>query len=189
LIRGKTSRAAPSAIGRAVALIRQIWRDGIQYLGLDLCLQWLVDRSRVAELPTNDNWVGLSEIQQSPTNASVHVEMEQFQTVAKVGEIPEGEGRSYPLDGTMVAVFHIDGQYTAINDTCPHMGASLASGYVEGTAVTCPWHAWRFSVKDGRWLDNPRSKIANACYAVRVVGDEIQVEIPAVSQPGFKPSS
>jgi nitrite reductase (NADH) small subunit len=57
------------------------------------------------------------------------------------------------------------------------MGASLADGCVEGTSVTCSWHGWRFSVKDGAWLDNPRSKIANPSYPVRVVGDEIQVEI------------
>jgi nitrite reductase (NADH) small subunit/3-phenylpropionate/trans-cinnamate dioxygenase ferredoxin subunit len=109
--------------------------------------------------------------------------MGAYHTVAKVGEIPAGEGRSFPVDGTMVAVFNIDGEYTAINDTCPHMGASLAAGYVEGTAVTCPWHAWRFCVKDGRWLDNPRSKIANACYSVRVERGEIQVALPDVPQP------
>jgi nitrite reductase/ring-hydroxylating ferredoxin subunit len=101
--------------------------------------------------------------------------MAEFQTIAKVGEIPDGEGRAFPVDGTIVAVFNLGGEYTAINDVCPHMGASLAGGYVEGTSVTCPWHAWRFSVKDGTWLDNPRSKIANACYPVRVVGEEIQV--------------
>src|SRR5580704_18222188 len=103
--------------------------------------------------------------------------MAEFQTIAKIGEIPEGEARAYPLDGTIVAVFNVGGEFTAINDVCPHMGASLAGGYVEGNSVTCPWHAWRFSVKDGTWLDNPKSKIANACYPVRVVGDEIQVQI------------
>ena len=105
--------------------------------------------------------------------------MNEFQTVAKVGDIPAGEGRAFPVDGTVVAIFNVGGEYTAINDVCPHMGASLAEGYVEGVSVTCPWHAWRFSVKDGAWLDNPRSKIANACYAVRVVGDEIQVQLAA----------
>jgi nitrite reductase (NADH) small subunit len=103
--------------------------------------------------------------------------MPQFHTVAKVGEIPEGSGRAFALDGTVVAVFHVGGEYTAINDICPHMGASLAEGCVEGSSVTCSWHAWRFSVKDGAWLDNPRSKIANPSYPVRVIGDEIQVEI------------
>jgi len=104
--------------------------------------------------------------------------MAEYQTVAKVGDIPEGEGRAYPVDGTFVAVFLVDGEYTAINDVCPHMGASLASGHVEGHGVMCPWHAWRFSVKDGTWLDNPRSELKNTCYPVRVEGDDIQVLVP-----------
>ncbi len=104
--------------------------------------------------------------------------MSEFQTVANVGDIPEGEGRAYPVDGRMVGVFLTNGEYTAINDTCPHMGASLASGYVQDGEVTCPWHAWRFCVKEGTWLDNPTGKIKNDCYPVRVEGDAIQVNVP-----------
>ncbi|MGH7199563.1 MAG: Rieske (2Fe-2S) protein [Planctomycetaceae bacterium] len=104
--------------------------------------------------------------------------MSDFQTVAQVGEIPAGEGRAFVVNGKMVAVFLTDGGYTAINDTCPHMGASLASGWVEDGSVTCPWHAWRFCVKSGNWLDNPQSNIATDCYEVRVAGDEIQVRVP-----------
>jgi nitrite reductase (NADH) small subunit/3-phenylpropionate/trans-cinnamate dioxygenase ferredoxin subunit len=108
--------------------------------------------------------------------------MSEFQTVAKVGEIPEGEGRAYQVGERMVAVFLVNGEYSAINDVCMHMGASLASGYVENGAVTCPWHAWRFCVKEGTWLDNPRAKIRQDCYEVRVVGNEIQVR-PAEAPP------
>ncbi|MEX0717434.1 MAG: Rieske 2Fe-2S domain-containing protein [Planctomycetaceae bacterium] len=104
--------------------------------------------------------------------------MSEFISVARLGDIPEGEGRSYPVGGVMVAIFHVDGEYSAIHDTCPHMGASLASGHVEEGGVICPWHAWKFSVKDGTWLDNPRAKLRNDCYDVRVVGDDIQVRVP-----------
>jgi nitrite reductase (NADH) small subunit/3-phenylpropionate/trans-cinnamate dioxygenase ferredoxin subunit len=106
-------------------------------------------------------------------------EMSEFQTVARVGDIPEGQGRSFTVNGTMVGVFLSGGQYRAINDFCPHMGASLAEGYVEDDAVMCPWHAWRFSLKDGTWLDNSKSQIRSACYEVRVDGTEIQVRVPA----------
>jgi nitrite reductase (NADH) small subunit/3-phenylpropionate/trans-cinnamate dioxygenase ferredoxin subunit len=105
--------------------------------------------------------------------------MPEFQTVARVGDIPAGEGRAYEVAGRMVAVFLIDGKYSAIYDTCPHMGASLAAGYVENGGVTCPWHAWRFCVQTGDWLDNPRSSVRQECFEVRVVGDEIQIAIPA----------
>jgi nitrite reductase (NADH) small subunit/3-phenylpropionate/trans-cinnamate dioxygenase ferredoxin subunit len=104
--------------------------------------------------------------------------MSDFQTVAKLGDIPEGQGRSFRANGKIVAVFCRGGEYFAINDVCPHMGASLADGYLEGNAVSCPWHAWRFCIKDGTWLDNPRSNVKTETYPVRVVGDEIQVHVP-----------
>jgi nitrite reductase (NADH) small subunit/3-phenylpropionate/trans-cinnamate dioxygenase ferredoxin subunit len=103
--------------------------------------------------------------------------MSEFHTVAKVGDIPEGEGRAFQVAGRMVAVFQMNGKFTAINDTCPHMGASLATGYVEGGGVTCPWHAWRFGICDGLWLDNPKASIRQDVYEVRVDGDDVQVSI------------
>lgn len=107
--------------------------------------------------------------------------MPEFTTVAKVGAVPEGEGRTFTVDGRMVGVFLIDGEYFAINDLCPHMGASLASGHVENHSVTCPWHAWRFSVKDGTWLDNP--KVKTDSWPVQVDGDSIQVAVPPRDSP------
>jgi nitrite reductase (NADH) small subunit/3-phenylpropionate/trans-cinnamate dioxygenase ferredoxin subunit len=104
--------------------------------------------------------------------------MTDYLSVAKVGDIPDGEGRAFPVNGTMVAIFHVNGGYSAVSDTCPHMGASLASGYVEDEAVTCPWHAWRFCVKEGTWLDNPNPKLGLGQFAVRIKGDDIQVLVP-----------
>lgn len=118
-------------------------------------------------------------------NAAAHMD-DSFQTVAEVGDIPDGEGRAYPVNGRMVAVFRRGEAYHAIADACPHMGASLASGWVEGDAVTCPWHAWRFCVTDGTWLDNPKSKVRTDAYEVRVVGRQIQVRVP---EPELRPTS
>jgi nitrite reductase/ring-hydroxylating ferredoxin subunit len=101
--------------------------------------------------------------------------MSEFQTVARVGEIPAGEGRAFRVNDHMVAVFFVDGQYTAIDDICPHMGASLASGYVENGSVNCPWHDWRFNVCNGTWVNNPKGKICQQVFEVRVEGNEIQV--------------
>jgi len=106
----------------------------------------------------------------------------EYVTVAKVGSIPEGRGDSFNVRGRMVAVFHEDGNYFAIDDLCPHMGASLGAGPVNQGVVTCPWHAWRFKVCDGTWCDNPRLKVD--AFDVRVEGDEIQVRV----EPPEKPS-
>jgi nitrite reductase (NADH) small subunit/3-phenylpropionate/trans-cinnamate dioxygenase ferredoxin subunit len=98
----------------------------------------------------------------------------EFTTVAKVGSIPEGEGASFQVGNRLVAVFNHGGHYLAIDDLCPHMGASLGAGCLDDAGVvTCPWHAWRFEVTTGKWADNPRLSIDT--FEVRVLGDEIQV--------------
>ncbi|MFN8525218.1 MAG: Rieske (2Fe-2S) protein [Chloroflexota bacterium] len=33
--------------------------------------------------------------------------------------------------------------------TCPHMGAPLEQGRVEGGNVVCPWHRYRYDAKTG----------------------------------------
>lgn len=105
--------------------------------------------------------------------------MSEYVTVAKVGAIPEGTGAAFPVGDKMVAVFNLGGgRYEAINDFCPHMGASLADGFLEDGIVTCPWHAWRFRTSDGTWCDNPR--IRTDAFEVRVEGDEIQVRAAPV---------
>ena len=107
---------------------------------------------------------------------------DDFVTVAKVGAIPEGEGRSFQVGDRLVAVFLQNGRYFAIDDLCPHMGASLGAGYVdEEGIVTCPWHAWRFCISDGKWADNPR--LAVDTFEVRIQDDAIQVR----RQPGTRP--
>ena len=45
--------------------------------------------------------------------------MADFQTVAHLGDIPEGKGRAFCVNGKMVAVFLTNGEYSAINDLCP----------------------------------------------------------------------
>jgi nitrite reductase/ring-hydroxylating ferredoxin subunit len=102
--------------------------------------------------------------------------MSDFITVAKVGAIPEGQGGTFAVGKKLVAVFNRDGTYHAIDDLCPHMGASLGAGQLnDDDSVTCPWHAWCFDVTDGTWRDNPHLKIPS--YPTRVVGDEIQVQL------------
>ena len=75
-----------------------------------------------------------------------------------------------------IAVFKSDGQFFAIDDRCPHAGASLSSGHVEAGIVTCPWHAWRFRLCDGAWADNPRVKTTN--YPTEVIDGVVHVLTP-----------
>jgi nitrite reductase (NADH) small subunit/3-phenylpropionate/trans-cinnamate dioxygenase ferredoxin subunit len=75
-----------------------------------------------------------------------------------------------------IAIFNVKGAFFAVDDFCPHMGASLSGGFVEDGCVTCPWHYWRFRLADGAWADNPKQKIGS--YPIHVVGDDVQLELP-----------
>src|SRR5579863_6666388 len=74
--------------------------------------------------------------------------MAEFRTVCRVGDLAPGEGRTVEVGGKLIAVFREGNRYFAIDDVCPHMGASLSGGYLESGIVTCPWHAWRFRLAD-----------------------------------------
>jgi 3-phenylpropionate/trans-cinnamate dioxygenase ferredoxin subunit len=97
-----------------------------------------------------------------------------FVAVARVGEIPEGGVKVVRLEDQSVAVFHVGGRYWALEDVCTHDGGPLAEGYLDGEVIECPRHGARFSVKDGSALSLPATAAVPA-YAVRVVGEEIQV--------------
>ena len=100
---------------------------------------------------------------------------EGYQTVARVGEIPEGQGRSFEVQGRPIAVFLDRGAYYALDDVCPHQGFPLNDGTVCDRTVTCLSHDWRFELADGSWTENPQVRVAT--YPVRVAGDEIQVAV------------
>ena len=109
--------------------------------------------------------------------------MAEYQRVCRTDEVPEGEGLTVEVGDKLVAVFRENGEFFAIDDMCPHMGASLSGGYVEKGTVTCPWHAWRFRLADGAWADNPRIHIG--CHAVRIEGDELQVKLSDPPPPKY----
>lgn len=102
--------------------------------------------------------------------------MSEFEEVGPVEDFPDGTGVAVPVDGRMVAVFRNGDSWHAIDDLCPHMGASLAEGYFAEGCVACPWHAWRFSVETGKWEDNPN--IAVEVFEVKVEDDQVLVRVP-----------
>lgn len=99
-----------------------------------------------------------------------------FMTAARVGEIPPGKGKQVTVGGKTLALFHIDGAYYAIDNTCTHRGAPLAEGDCTQATVYCPWHGAHFDLKTGAHLSPPATRGVTA-YPVQVLGDEIQVDV------------
>ena len=83
----------------------------------------------------------------------------------------------FVVDDLMVGVFHVDGEFFALDNHCPHEGASLAHGIIEGDTVRCRIHHWRFCIRDGTYLDEDKPRCNARTLPVRVVGEKVQVEI------------
>src|SRR5215467_2960617 len=70
--------------------------------------------------------------------------------VGSVDDLPRGKRKLAFVDGRSVVLFNVDGALHAIDNSCPHNGASLASGKLEGNMLQCPAHGLRFDLMTGR---------------------------------------
>lgn len=95
--------------------------------------------------------------------------------IASTEDIPLDEGRVFEAGGRMIAVFNDAGNFKAIDDMCPHAGASLAEGWLDDGCVTCPWHAWQFQLSDGAYIQNPRLKVDT--FPLRIDGTDVIVKV------------
>ncbi len=101
--------------------------------------------------------------------------MAEFTRVASCEEVQPGTGISVQVKDRTIGVFNVEGEYYAIDDICPHMGASLASGPLNQDLIMCPWHGWVFSVKTGCFAVDDRSGVDS--FPLKVENDEIFVEV------------
>jgi nitrite reductase/ring-hydroxylating ferredoxin subunit len=76
----------------------------------------------------------------------------------KTSGIRDGEMRVFDVDGTKVTVANAGGHLYAFDDTCTHMGCSLANGELDGTTVTCACHGSQFDVTSGAVLRGPAQR-------------------------------
>lgn len=100
--------------------------------------------------------------------------MSDWIDVANASELAPGEYRIIDIDDVMVAVFNIDGEFYAIEDSCTHDHLCLTGGEIEGEEITCPHHGARFNIKTGEALSAPAYE-ATSTFPVRVVDGIIQV--------------
>ena len=102
--------------------------------------------------------------------------MAGFVMVAKIEDVAPGQGKLVEVSGNKIALFNVNGDYYAIDDTCSHRGGPLSEGDLAGNKVTCPWHGAVFDVTTGEVLGPPAPKGVSR-YNVRVSGNNIEVEI------------
>jgi nitrite reductase/ring-hydroxylating ferredoxin subunit len=91
--------------------------------------------------------------------------------VAKASELRPGERKLVEVGGRSIGVFNVEGTFHALRNVCPHQGAPLCLGSIQGTAeesrpgeyvwgregriLRCPWHGWEFDLTTGESVFNP----------------------------------
>ena len=95
--------------------------------------------------------------------------------VGDAKDVAAGQMRIFDVSGTKVSVTSVDGHLYAFDDTCTHMGCSLAKGKLDGTTVTCPCHGSQFNVTSGAVVRGPAKRPVRS-RLVRVEGEALLAE-------------
>ena len=98
-----------------------------------------------------------------------------WRKLAKLSEIQEGQSIVVDVDTKPIALFKVQGAVYALDNTCPHRGGPLGEGSLDGSEVTCPWHAWTFDVKTGECQSSPGFK--QPTYQVKIEGDDVTIDV------------
>ena len=79
----------------------------------------------------------------------------EWHKVAAADELPEGRVKTVTAGTKSMALTRINGNYTAMDNHCPHQGGPLGEGSIEigkdGKCwLRCPWHGWDFDPETGK---------------------------------------
>jgi len=96
-----------------------------------------------------------------------------FIPVATTDEMPPGSRKTVVVGDREVALFNVAGKLYAIENTCPHQGGPLGEGWLEGTVVTCPWHAWCFDLRTGQITLGEYSRVDT--FEVQIEGSVVSI--------------
>jgi nitrite reductase/ring-hydroxylating ferredoxin subunit len=110
----------------------------------------------------------------------------EFETVGRIEDFAEGVLRPVSVDGEPVVVTRIGERFFALSNYCNHVGAPMADGYIYENQAICGYHGAGFNLESGAAERGPAYEPLPV-FAVRVVGDEVQVERRRVISQGIPP--
>ncbi len=98
---------------------------------------------------------------------------EQWERAGPIDEFATGELRAVRVAGHQLVIARTpEGELRALDNRCPHEGYPLAQGTLQGTALTCCWHNWKFDIDNGACLLGGEGVRA---FPVRVVQGPVEV--------------
>ena len=98
-----------------------------------------------------------------------------FVTSIKDSELPEGKFRAVRIKGKPILLLKVGGHVFAVSNYCPHMGCALQGGSLTDYVLMCGCHGWKFDIRTGEYLDNPKTKLT--CYPCKVENGKVYVEV------------
>jgi metal-sulfur cluster biosynthetic enzyme/nitrite reductase/ring-hydroxylating ferredoxin subunit len=110
--------------------------------------------------------------------------MSEFTRVADLSEVPDPGKLLVEVNGDVVALFHVEGRYYAIDDVCTHDGGPLVDGELTDHKIACPRHGAKFDIRTGAALSMPAVRPTRA-HAVKVQDGGVWVALGA--EPGTAP--
>jgi 3-phenylpropionate/trans-cinnamate dioxygenase ferredoxin component len=97
-------------------------------------------------------------------------------TVGRAEQVPDGQSaRVRLLSGGELALFNVEGKFSAVENFCPHKGAPLAGSPISGTRVECYLHGWQFNVRTGKCLTKKNCSIES--YKVEIKDGWIRIMV------------
>lgn len=91
-----------------------------------------------------------------------------------LAQVRSAEVTRVPSEGGPIAIFNVDGEFLAVQDTCSHEDASLADGFLEGHVIECPLHGGQFDLRSGAALCLPAQHPLRR-FATRTDGEFVYV--------------
>jgi nitrite reductase/ring-hydroxylating ferredoxin subunit/ferredoxin-thioredoxin reductase catalytic subunit len=86
--------------------------------------------------------------------------------VCRTEDLPAGQLRHVKIGKADIAIARVGDEFFALSNVCRHAFAPLADGVLEGYEVMCPWHGWRYDVRDGT-TDHPDADVKTHPVAAR----------------------
>jgi len=99
-----------------------------------------------------------------------------FIAAAKLDEVPAGTKKLVEVNGTEVVLCNTRDKIFAVRNLCSHAYEKLDCGRMKNGWISCPVHGARFDLETGEAM-NPPAVMPIETYAVRVVGDVVEVAV------------